>query len=302
MILRELLRVEHIVPGLDGTDLEMVLGELLAGMVGDEPDGARGERLARDLAFGVSGDVVRASDEAIVVVAQLEAVEQLTIGIATSSTSFAVTGEGADPPGQAQVVVAVLTPRRVSTVREQIVPAFIRFLKDPHRVLRLLQMGTPEEIAVFDELTNLELHEQLLVEDALTPLKYRVYPDSPIDEVTDLMLRRGLHSVPVVGERLEFVGLITTGDVLASILPGRRAVESERDPGRRGPGGTAGELMTRSVLCVSEDQSLIDAAGIMVNRDVEQLPVVRDGELIGLLTRGTVLQYVFAGGPVSEGD
>ena len=51
--------------------------------------------------------------------------------------------------------------------------------------------------------------------------------------------------------------------------------------------------MTRTVMCVSEDQSLIEAASIMVNRDVEQLPVIRDGEMVGLLTCGEVLRWLF---------
>jgi len=33
----------------------------------------------------------------------------------------------------------------------------------------------------------------------------------------------------------------------------------------------------------------------MVNRDVEQLPVVRDGEFVGFLTRGEVLRWLFPG-------
>ena len=43
-------------------------------------------------------------------------------------------------------------------------------------------------------------------------------------------------------------------------------------------------------MCVSEDQSLTDAAAMMVNRDVEEIPVVREGELVGLLTREAVLR------------
>ena len=48
----------------------------------------------------------------------------------------------------------------------------------------------------------------------------------------------------------------------------------------------ARDLMTRTVLCVSEDQGLVDAANMMVNRDVEQLPVVREGELVGFALYG----------------
>jgi CBS domain-containing protein len=48
--------------------------------------------------------------------------------------------------------------------------------------------------------------------------------------------------------------------------------------------------MTRSVLCVSEEQALSEAANMMVNRDVEQIPVVREGELVGFVTRDSILQ------------
>ncbi len=53
--------------------------------------------------------------------------------------------------------------------------------------------------------------------------------------------------------------------------------------------------MTRSVLCVSETQELRDAAQMMVHRDVEQLPVVREGELIGLITRDAILRALHLG-------
>lgn len=128
--------------------------------------------------------------------------------------------------------------------------------------------------------------EALLVEDAAEPAKYRVYPETPLAEVVDLIVRRGLRAVPVVGERYEVLGIITTGDALNRVL--RDAGPDEDDEGR--PALTARDVMTRAVLCVSETQPLVDAARMMVNRKVEQLPVVRDGELIGLITRNAVLR------------
>ena len=46
-------------------------------------------------------------------------------------------------------------------------------------------------------------------------------------------------------------------------------------------------------MCVSEDQSLVDAANTMVTRDVEQLPVVRESALVGVIDRKSVLELVF---------
>jgi CBS domain-containing protein len=59
--------------------------------------------------------------------------------------------------------------------------------------------------------------------------------------------------------------------------------------------------MTRTVLCVSEDQSLVEAANMMVNRDVEQIPVVREGELVGFITRDSILRAL-RGVPAPEAN
>jgi CBS domain-containing protein len=51
--------------------------------------------------------------------------------------------------------------------------------------------------------------------------------------------------------------------------------------------------MDRSVLCISEEQSLAEVATMMVTRDVERLPVVREGQLVGMLTRGDIVRRLF---------
>jgi len=134
-----------------------------------------------------------------------------------------------------------------------------------------------------DAETNAPLH----VEDALVPVRYRVYPETPLREVIDLMVRREVRAVPVVGERFEVLGIITSGDALAQVLKNPPSGEGGEAPD---DGLAARDVMTRTVLCVSESQSLVEAARMMVNRDVEQLPVVREGELIGLITRDAILR------------
>lgn len=131
-----------------------------------------------------------------------------------------------------------------------------------------------------------------LVEDAFDRVRYRVYPETPLTEVVDLMVRRGVSAVPVVGEQYEVLGIITTGDALRQVLRDGPPDEVDADDG---PPPTARDVMTRAVLCVSESQPLVDAARMMVNRKVEQLPVVRDGELVGLITRDAILAALHAG-------
>jgi CBS domain-containing protein len=145
------------------------------------------------------------------------------------------------------------------------------------------------------ELMDTDPPERFLVADALTPVQYRVYPDTPLLEVLDLIVRQRLRVVPVVGEHYEVLGLITAGDALKHLPSRQHSTESEVEPEGHGAPVRARDVMTRSILCVSEEQALTEAANIMVNRDVDQLPVVRTGELVGFLTRKSVLRILFTG-------
>lgn len=137
-----------------------------------------------------------------------------------------------------------------------------------------------------------EAQARLLVGDALEPVRYRVYPETPLAEVIDLMVRRSVRALPVVGEGFEVLGIITSGDALDHVLRDRPSEEAG-DP--HIDGLAARDVMTRAVLCVSETQQLVEAAQTMVHRDVEQLPVVREGQLVGVITRDGILKALHLG-------
>ncbi|MGI9625576.1 MAG: CBS domain-containing protein [Longimicrobiales bacterium] len=142
-----------------------------------------------------------------------------------------------------------------------------------------------DDLTVRKLLSDIAYADTTLVEHAVTPLSFRIYPDTPISEVVELMLRRNIDAVPVVGGDHEVLGVITAGDILPHRVPdGELAREAPPEA------LTARDLMTRSVLCVTEEQSLAEASRAMVNRGVEQLPIVREGELVGFLERRTVLR------------
>jgi CBS domain-containing protein len=125
----------------------------------------------------------------------------------------------------------------------------------------------------------------LLVEDALEAVDHRVRPDTPLADVVDLMVRLGIGAVPVVGDRSEVLGIVTSGDALGQLMHERSIPGTYPEEVL-----TARDVMTRSVLCVSEGQPLIEAAHMMLHKDVEQIPVAREGRLVGIVTRANVLR------------
>ena len=53
---------------------------------------------------------------------------------------------------------------------------------------------------------------------------------------------------------------------------------------------TVRDVMTRQVLCVSPDQPLAEVASLMTNKDVDRVPVVQEGRLVGFLTRSDIVR------------
>lgn len=141
------------------------------------------------------------------------------------------------------------------------------------------------DILTSKSLSNREIDIDVRVEKVVTPLTYRIYPDTPLPEVQQLLVRRDLAAVPVVGANHEMLGVITVSDVLPHILPSTDTLgtQSRRPIAAR-------DVMTRAVLCVSEDELLIEAGRSMIARGVSRLPVVRDAELVGFLERETVMR------------
>ncbi len=167
-------------------------------------------------------------------------------------------------------------------------------LADPGVLDGLDRAESSEEVLQLESFVRIRVTPPLRVGDVMEPLRYRVFPDTPLDEVLGLMVRRHLDVLPVVGDGLQVLGVITSGDILKHVLP------TKIRPAPGGPTGsgeprTARSIMSRSVMCVDEDQPLLDAASLMSNRDVAQIPVVRGGEIAGFLTRNAVLSGLFGG-------
>jgi CBS domain-containing membrane protein len=113
----------------------------------------------------------------------------------------------------------------------------------------------------------------------------------------DLMGRHQLKAVPVVGEKREVLGVVTDRDILRHLLPaigragaGERLADAEDETLYTTP---VRDIMSRSVMCISEDQTLSEVVATMINKDVERLPVVHEGRLTGFITRTDVLRKLF---------
>lgn len=294
MKLSEILSEDLIQVPLEAESLEEAIGLLCHRLEtsGTLPSGS-GARLAGEFFSGARGEIIRVNEWVILAAARSDQVDRFVGTLGSAREPFDMGGEGEG--GTASVLLLLLTPRRVSPLKLQAIPALSRFLREKEHADRLRGSVTPSEISSFSAFMELEVQDQLLVADGLNPLQYRVYADTPLAEIVGLMVRQGLRAVPVVGDKLDFLGLITSADAIRYLLP-ERLTGTKAEPELERGALSAREVMTRSIMCISEDQSLVEAANLMVNKGVSQLPVVRGGELVGFLTVETALDLLFGPG------
>ncbi len=193
-------------------------------------------------------------------------------------------GDAREPAGKGVRILFLLEVRAGSRIGENAPAPLLDILGDPDVEEALLAASSPERVRRLRRLMACPMAPPVRVGDAVVPLEYRVYPDTPTGEVLDLMARKRLAAVPVVGSSMQVVGILTSGDAIRLHLEGGDAI-----------GKPAREVMTRTVLCVTEDEALADAARTMVKRNLRNLPVVRDGEFIGFLDRESTLRTLMWG-------
>jgi CBS domain-containing protein len=120
-----------------------------------------------------------------------------------------------------------------------------------------------------------------------------VTPATSVRDTVDLMLRRRLRAIPVVGEKLEVLGIISEWDIMRGLLPQIPRAGQESGTDIVPETLRVRDIMTRSVLCISEELGLEEAANMMINKDVEQFPVTSEGKLSGFLTRSDIIRKLF---------
>lgn len=125
------------------------------------------------------------------------------------------------------------------------------------------------------------LFHGVIVGQVMRPVEVEVAPTCSLQRLVDgYLLPRGVRTIPVVeGEQL--VGLITLSDV--SHVP--RAHWGDTSVGQ--------VMRPRSTLYVAApEQGLSDLVKNLARRDINQVPVVRHGRLVGMVSREAIVSFL----------
>ncbi len=120
------------------------------------------------------------------------------------------------------------------------------------------------------------------VVDLMTTDVVAVSADTGLREAARLMFRNRVSGLPITGDDGSLIGIITEADFLR--------LEVEQQDGRRAPGETVGDVMSRGVVTVGPEIEIHEAAKIMAVQEVKRLPVVdEENRLLGIISRADIV-------------
>jgi CBS domain-containing protein len=249
------------------------------------------ERLRGRLAEERGEDMVAFSDRAFLLHYRTDTALSLQVAIGVCPAGVRrVLEDGSEQ--RASVVVMVVGPPRSAARQLQVVRAFGRLLPREEVIEALRTSPSAEAVATLSMFVEYQIPEQLLVRDLMTERPKTTTGDASLRRAAIELIHSGLGALPVVDDDQRLLGMLSERELMRHLLV--TEVLSDGNVRHAAPAlqnrKTVREAMTRQVLCVAPEQPVAEVAALMMNKDVERVPVVREGRLVGFLTRGDIVR------------
>lgn len=141
--------------------------------------------------------------------------------------------------------------------------------------------------------------------DVMTATVVSVTPEEATRAIAGLLLDHGISAVPVVDEEGRPIGMVSEGDLIGRderdrvarhdwwlrLVTGRQTLDGDFTARMQEP-RTAHDVMTAPVVTVTEDTSVDQVARLLTLHHIKRVPVVRDGRVVGIVSRADLLRAV----------
>ncbi len=131
------------------------------------------------------------------------------------------------------------------------------------------------------------------VSDIMTTKLVTVAPDDFLVKVTKIFDENSFHHIPVVKEGNRLVGIVSKEDFQKMSLLFHHEKAGENGSNASTEGLRAKNIMTECPISLDPDDSIGLAADIFLANRFHSLPVIEDGQLVGLVTSHDLIAYAF---------
>ena len=153
----------------------------------------------------------------------------------------------------------------------------------------------------------------MLAKDVMTVKVATVLEDTPVEEVARILLQGRISAVPVIDLEDRIVGIVSEGDLVGRPesgedrddswwLSGILEPEERAKKYAKARGQLAKDVMTTPVITASEDDSLTKLAATLEEARIKRVPIVRNGRLVGIVSRANLLHGLAALPEIAAGS
>ena len=132
------------------------------------------------------------------------------------------------------------------------------------------------------EVSKKEYDAPILVEDYMTKKLLTFTPEQSILEVMESFAKNHISGGPVMDSNGFLVGIISEADCMKEISESRYFNQPILDK-------SVERFMTKNVETIPHDMSIFDAAGVFHKNNRRRLPVLKDGLMVGQISRKDIV-------------
>ncbi|MDT8378657.1 MAG: CBS domain-containing protein [Desulfotignum sp.] len=145
----------------------------------------------------------------------------------------------------------------------------------------LIKAANPDVVQeMILELISGNQQTSVMLSDIMSYPVVKVLEDTPVEEVVKILRDLGCTGLPVVDSQDDLVGVVSRRD-LKKIRQSKQMTAPIK------------AFMTRNVVTISHERSAVEVARLMIKHDIGRVPVVKDGKMIGIVTRSDVMMYFY---------
>ena len=151
----------------------------------------------------------------------------------------------------------------------------------------------------------------MLARDIMTSAVVSVAPDTPARRIAQLLVDKGISAVPVVDAAGAPIGMVSEGDLIGrdeadresrrdwwlTLLAEGEVVNADFLASLQAPERRARDVMAGPLVTVAEDTEASEIARLLTAHRIKRVPVVRDGRIVGIVSRADLLRALAAEAP-----
>jgi CBS domain-containing protein len=120
----------------------------------------------------------------------------------------------------------------------------------------------------------------MIASDIMTRKVCTIHPEASVQEVAQLLSRQRISGAPVVNADGVIIGIVTEADIISKV---------DRQ------GLRVADIMSHEIIAVKEETLVSEIAILLAERKIKRVPVLRNGKLVGIVSRADIVDAVAQG-------